>query len=238
MSAGGESFSGPRCLVCGGTEYSFARVLWPELIEEWQLSEAEVDYVDRQQGQKCRSCGSSLRSIALARAVVHALAFDGLLQDLTVDPRYESLRVLEVNPAGDLTAHLRRLPGHRLVSYPDVDLRELPFGEETFDLVVHSDTLEHVPDPLAGLSECRRVLRSAGHCCLTVPTIIGRLTRSREGLRPSYHGDPSQDRPDYRVVSEFGADVWTLAFEAGFTAVRIHAFEFPAGLSLDLEKAG
>lgn len=236
MSRGVDSFSGPRCLVCGGTEYSFVKVLWPQLVEEWQLSNEEVDYVNRQQGEKCVSCQSSLRSIALADAITSALKFDGLLSDLSFDSQYEKIKVLELNLAGELTPHLQRLRGHQLVCYPEADIMDLPFDDDSFDLVVHSDTLEHVSDPLAGLSECRRVVSSGGHCCMTVPIILGRLTRSREALAPSYHGEPDKNRPDYRVFSEFGADVWKLAFEAGFSSVSFHSFEFPAGLSLALKK--
>ena len=50
----------------------------------------------------------------------------------------------------------------------------------TYDLVVHSDTLEHVPDPVRALQECRRVLRPLGACCFTVPIVVGRLTRSHQ----------------------------------------------------------
>ena len=65
--------------------------------------------------------------------------------------------MLEINEAGTLHPILRMLPRHRLVSYPEVDMTRLPFADRSFDLVVHSDTLEHVPDPGA-------VCASAGAC--------------------------------------------------------------------------
>ena len=45
----------------------------------------------------------------------------------------------------------------------------MPQPDETFDLVVHSDTLEHVPDPVRGLAECRRVLKPHGLLILETP---------------------------------------------------------------------
>lgn len=56
-----------QCGVCGGTSFTSRRVLWQGLIDEWQISRTEAAYVDRQQGETCDSCGSNLRSIALAK---------------------------------------------------------------------------------------------------------------------------------------------------------------------------
>jgi len=41
------------------------------------------------------------------------------------------------------------------------------------DLIVHSDTLEHVDDPVAALTECRRIATPSGACCFTIPIIAG-----------------------------------------------------------------
>ena len=42
------------------------------------------------------------------------------------------------------------------------DVRRLPFDDGTFDAVLGAHLLEHLPDPLAGLSEMSRVLRPGG----------------------------------------------------------------------------
>ena len=102
----------------------------------------------------------------------------------------------------------------------------LVFEDASWDLVVHSDTLEHVQHPVRGLSECRRVLKPHGACAFTVPLIVDRLTISREGLPPSYHGSP--DNPaDCLVHSEFGADAWKHVLLAGFSECRISTIEHP-----------
>ena len=41
-------------------------------------------------------------------------------------------------------------------------MAQLSFDASSFDLVVHSYTLEHVDNPVAALSECRRVLLPGG----------------------------------------------------------------------------
>jgi SAM-dependent methyltransferase len=217
-----------RCACCGGTEFESRSVLWPELIKEWGLSRTEAAYIDRQQGTACRGCHSSLRSIALATAVMRYFDGRGTFETWVCSPAAGRLAVLELNGAGNLTSFLRRLPGHVERSYPEVDMLAMPFADGSFDLVVHSDTLEHVPDPVRGLAECRRVLRSGGACCFTVPVIVGRTSRSRAGLPPSFHGAPRANMDDYRVETEYGADAWSHVIKAGFGECRIVAAEYPS----------
>jgi hypothetical protein len=66
----------------------------------------------------------------------------------------------------------------------------------------------------------------------TVPTIVGRLSRSRAGLPASYHGQPGVEDPMMEVHTEFGADVWTYVMRAGFSACEFVAFRFPAGIAV------
>jgi ubiquinone/menaquinone biosynthesis C-methylase UbiE len=139
--------------------------------------------------------------------------------------------VLEINEAGTLSPVLRQLGRHVFASYPQVDIHALPYESGSFDLVVHSDTLEHVAHPVHALRECRRVLRPGGAMCFTVPTIVARLSRDRTGLQPSYHGNPASNAEDYMVQTEFGADAWTLVLQAGFTQVSMHSSDFPACLA-------
>ena len=101
----------------------------------------------------------------------------------------------------------------------------------SYDLVVHSDTLEHVPQPVTALAECYRVLAPGGFCVFTIPMIIDRMTRSREGLPPSYHGDANQHSADFMVQTEYGADAWKYLILAGFQECRVIAAEFPSALA-------
>src|SRR5574340_416278 len=220
-------FLGRACIVCGEREFAAQDVLWPELVTDWELWPIEVDYVNRQQGFHCVSCRNNLRSMALADAILTAYSFPGTLAQFVESKTARTLRVLEINEAGGLTPTLSRLPKHQLVRYPEYDMTNLAFGSSSFDLVVHSDTLEHVPNPVNGLAECRRVITESGRCIFTVPVIAGRLTRSRAGLKNSYHGTSDRERNDYAVQTEFGADMWKYPIEAGFSSIRIHSLEYP-----------
>jgi len=221
-----------QCPCCGGTKFTLYTVLWPELIKSWQLSSEEAEYINRQQGLRCDICHCNLRSMVLAQAILFSFNYTGTMAQFVEERTFQHLSVLEINEAGDLSKYLACLPRRILVSYPEVDMLQIPFEDQTFDLVVHSDTLEHVSDPVAALAECRRVLAPGGICAFTVPIVVGRLTRSRNGLPPSYHGAPGTYLEDYRVYTEYGADAWTHVMRAGFRECRIFSQNYPAAQAL------
>lgn len=220
------------CAVCGKQDFAYSHVLWRDLILDWQLSPQESEYINRQQGFHCTSCGNNLRSMALAAAITSQYSFKGPLAEFVVSVAAKKIRVLEINEAGNLTPILSKLPQHTIASYPETDIHNLPFADGSFELVIHSDTLEHIANPIAGLAECRRVLSPGGRCIYTIPIIVDRLTRARDGLKPSYHGSESENREGLMVRTEFGSDAWTFVLRAGFSAVTMHAIEYPAGIAV------
>lgn len=82
---------------------------------------------------------------------------------------------------------LRRLPAARAVALdPDAPL---PLPDNSFDLVLCAETIEHVRDVQLLLSEARRVLRPGGSIALTTPahsrlTGLGILARGFERRFP------------------------------------------------------
>jgi SAM-dependent methyltransferase len=221
-----------KCPICGDGEFHRRPVLWPQLINEWQLAPDEAEYIDRQQGEYCAGCRSSLRSMALAVALQSVFGTEQPLSRFVANQEAKWFKVLEINEAGQLHQALRQMPGHKLGSYPDVDLHRLPYLDGSFDVVVHSDTLEHVRDPVHALVECHRVLLPGGALCFTVPIIVGRLSRDRAGLPKSYHGDAAHQSEDMLVHTEFGADAWTYLMRAGFTDVRLFSIDYPAAIAI------
>lgn len=220
------------CSICGGNEFRETRVLWPELIAEWQLNRLERDYIDQQQGTACTACGANLRLIALGNALRGVVETGQHLRDAIANGLFHDYRILDCNGAGAVSTELSCLANYCRVDYPEYDMRNLPFNDKSFDIILHSDTLEHVEYPLLALEECRRVLTSSGRLCFTVPIIVGRLSRNRAGLAPSYHGAPSTDADDFRVHTEFGADAWTIAHEAGFPHVTLSQVRYPSAIAI------
>jgi len=94
---------------------------------------------------------------------------------------------------------------------------EIPFEDNSFDLVTSFDVLEHLDDDRAGLSEIRRVLRPAGYVLLTVPAYR---------FLWSVHDEALGHRRRY-VASE----IHSLLNSSGFIAIRRSyaiSFAFPA----------
>lgn len=223
-----------KCQVCGNHEFVCNPVLWPDLIAKWQLSPGEVAYIDRQQGQCCKSCGSNLRSIAIAKAIVDSYGFSGTLEEFVRSEAAANLKVLEINEAGRLSPVLRVLPHHQLAAYPSYDMMKLAFDNNSWDLVLHSDTLEHVEEPVHALTECRRILKKNGRCIFTIPVIVDRISRSRAGLSASYHGFPDVDDKNCLVYTEFGMDFWKYVLKAGFQKFSIHVLDYPAAFAIEV----
>ncbi len=142
----------------------------------------------------------------------------------------EKVNILEINGAGTLSQYLAMFPNYRRIDYPDYDMHNLePLGEK-FDIVIHSDTLEHISNPVHALLQCKDILKSNGLLIYSVPIIVGRMSRDRTGLSKSYHSQ--QLKPDYQVVTEFGADFWRYPMDAGFTNVRIYTIDYPVAIAL------
>jgi SAM-dependent methyltransferase len=218
------------CAICGGTHYTNRKVIWDELAEGWGLSTEERSVVDRQQGTCCVSCGGNLRSIALAEAILVEVGGNGTLRDFVVGRTASALSLLEINEAGTLSPTLRSLPGHVFGAYPDLDMQAMHYANHSFDIVVHSDTLEHVPNPRLALMECARILKPEGALCFTVPVIPGRMSASRADQQPIYHGDPAHPTHDMFVHTDYGADIWHELHQAGFA--RVTLLRFADGLAI------
>jgi hypothetical protein len=97
------------------------------------------------------------------------------------------------------------LPGVPYGSFRDQvrceDLQALTFDDNSFDLILSFDVLEHVPEYKLAIYEMARVLRPGGHLVMTAPTMAAsqsnhvRAIINDEGkleheLPPEYHGNP------------------------------------------------
>jgi SAM-dependent methyltransferase len=146
--------------------------------------------------------------------------------------------VYELTASSPIYRRFRDSPGYQRSAYisdlpfgvelrPRVwnqDLQRLTFADESFDVVISSETMEHVRKPWIGFAEICRVLKPGGVHCFTIPYHSDCLTRSRVDtsgaedvylLPKAYHQDPYCEA-DSLVYTEFGTDLIELLRPLGF----------------------
>jgi len=235
-----------RCVGCG----RFGPILYrrwiipPRLEALWGLSPRLAEALARKESSQCAWCGASLRARRLAHVLLETYpvgtppAPARSVVEWARHPGARALRVAEINLIEGLHAALRGLPGHLASDYGQdpgagglarEDLTRLTYPDAAFDLVLTSETLEHVPDLHLALRELHRVLAPGGRHLFTVPlmpgvpetyarTVVGPDGRLDHRAPPLCH--PGGD-VGYPVLTEFGADLPDLLRRAGFE-VTIH----------------
>lgn len=241
-----------RCFACGAdTTFTFnSWTIGEDLRASWADPSVSHAYT-RRESMFCRSCCGSLRVRRIAEVLVslYGAAECTSLAELVKDPTFRGLDIAEINTigsVGSMHALLKELPrlafsdyqgserlGQMVNGARNEDICQLTYGDKSFDIVLSSDTLEHVPDFRAALAETRRVLRRGGRHIFTVPAIWTRSAteaRARLGedgeiihLMPAlYHGKGSgvyrfiPVGVDLLTFTEFGRDIVSYLGEAGF----------------------
>lgn len=164
----------------------------------------------------------------------------------------EGVALYNTEASGPLHEALKWQPGHRCSEYwgdkaaygetvdgvHNEDLQALSFGDASFDVVLSSDVLEHLPDPYRAHREIFRVLKSGGRHIFTVPysetmprdnvrasLVDGKIVHHAEAL---YHEDPVRLTEGILVWTIFGLEMLVRLDEIGFQAElwRLHEPEF------------
>jgi SAM-dependent methyltransferase len=234
-----------RCIVCGRFRpMLFRRRVIPRRLEElWGLSPRLAEALARKESCDCAHCGAKLRCRRIARVLLSLYPVGNppaparSLAEWVEHAEIQSLRVAEINRIDGLHDQLDRLPqftssDYQPGSWPgDVvdgirseDLTRLTYPDGCFDLVLTSESLEHVPDLDQALNEIRRVLVPGGRHIFTVPLLPQTAaTFPRAVLRPDGTVEDRAPRIahpggdwGYPVFTEFGADLPDLLTRSGF----------------------
>ena len=249
--AGAHRRWGTPCSVCGERTLTVHRpALSAELIGQWELDARWARWFEIREGDHCFFCASSRRTRQLAATLLDEcrrrwqIAANNLAE-LVDHNGFQRLAVAEINSCGDLHHFLKRHPrlayseyGSRDPRVPAEDLQSLSYAAQSFDLVLTSESLEHVSDVRRALREIRRVLRPSGCHIFTVPVVADRpcsrvraqceAGQVRHLCPPSYHGAPGTQHDDYLVFYEFGADFEALVRECGFELAASRDAQNPA----------
>lgn len=190
----------------------------------------------------CVRCGVSNRRRQLAHVLLRAIAPE--LSSLRRLAGRGGLTLYNCETEGGTHSVLAAMPGYVCSEYfgPEhapgalvggrrhEDLTQLSFASGSFDVVLTSDVLEHVPEPYAAHREIHRVLRPGGRHLFTVPYIPAfaddeQRARIRNGavehlLPPIHHVDPLRPQ-GILVFTHFGRAMLARLAEIGF-ATTVH----------------
>ena len=180
----------------------------------------------------CIRCNSIPRNRALIK----------VLRELF--PNYRALSIHESSPSGPASAKLQREcpgyvpthfypglePGEYCNGFRSENLERMTFADESFDLVVTQDVMEHVLNPGPAFAEIARTLKPGGAHIFTVPLYRGRKTLVRaiekygriEYLEEKeFHGNPI-DHNGSLVVTEWGDELIDAIREACGLETEVH----------------
>jgi len=190
------------------------------------LCEKEVTFSSEQKWFRdhllCSSCGSIPRE----RALMHIIKM--------YYPNYRELTIHESSPGNRGTSPKLRneCPNysgshfysdmkigeyHPVQKYQNQNLEKLTFDDESFDLFITQDVMEHIFNPEKAFREIARVLKPGGAHIFTVPIINkgkqsecwaslddnGKIVHHHE---PEYHGNPI-DKKGSLVTMHWGYDL-------------------------------
>jgi SAM-dependent methyltransferase len=181
---------------------------------------------------RCPGCGALIR---------HRLLWLYLSREVRIGDG--PIRLLHLAPEPGIERRLRRLP---MVDYISadidaslaaerVDVVRMPYADASFDLVLCSHLLEHVPDDRTAIAQIYRVLRPGGTAFIVVPIKIDRteefLDRSAETThkdgyrRVGSHGHVRRIGADYvDRLRGGGFDVETADYASSFSDADRHRF--------------
>jgi len=250
---------GPRCPVCGALLITVYRpVLSRSLADQWNLNENWANYLNRREGEICISCGSSVRVRQLAKTLAFWVnkSSQARICETSAGIRalpLENISIAEINSCGSMHKWISNFGN---VSYSEFnpidksirheDILALSYASESFNIVLHSDTLEHVFDIDRALIEIWRILKPGGVSIFSIPIVRdGRPTIARVSLQngellhnklPSYHGGSYQTTRQYLVCYEFGEDFIPRLKNHGFQVTLIEGAGNPMAVTFIAQK--
>ncbi len=163
------------------------------------------DGLGHSESADCPSCGAIARDRFLFLCLQQRV------------PEQAGLTLLETSPrlGREYRAAMRRWFDYRASDYDNrahradlvLDLQDIDLPDDSFDIVLSSHVLEHLPDTDRALDELYRVIKPGGHLILLVPVLQGETAPPTE---PEFHGDATE------VFWRFGPDLTGRLAERGF----------------------
>lgn len=184
----------------------------------------------------CSKCGSTNRQRLMAMALLQCTGLsptDGLSS-------LSSLRIHNTESGGPLHQQLIQSPQYTFSEFfgPEFvggtyhrgirheNLTALSFSDESIDVMLSSDVMEHMPDPYQGHRDIFRVLKHGGRHVFTVPFYPWEVLDDKRARivgetieyygEKLYHGDPVRPDEGILVWTIFGLEMLVRLAEIGF----------------------
>jgi SAM-dependent methyltransferase len=188
---------------------------------------------------RCSHCGAIKRNSDLARVILGTFTNNMTISLSQSQSHLKHLAIYESQASGPLHNVLKDLPHYICSEYFDdipngtrniegilcENLLDLSFPDETFDLVITQDVLEHVESPEKAFLEIERVLKPGGYHIFTIPyhenkpTLRRIIVENEEKIYKYpqvFHGDPLREKGAL-VFTDFGSDMNTMIKNLGFS---------------------
>lgn len=109
---------------------------------------------------------------------------------------------------------------YKAFSFQKIDIQDINFPDETFDIVIANHMLYHIPDLAKALSEVKRVLKTGGKFYSS--------TNGNGGMQPFLHEAFKKFNPDTKAFTQ----QWSFALQNGFEILSEY---FPDVKRIDYE---
>lgn len=151
----------------------------------------------------------------------------------------------DVRLAAGVDPDAASLSGHRAAGMPVVrgTGENLPFANDSFDVVVSVWVLEHLADPLSTFIEVRRVLRPGGHFVFLTPNlrnplmVINRIGKALPALQrrlvPRVYGREETDTFPVRYRANTERDITACARASGLRVHELRVVPDPTYLAVN-----
>jgi SAM-dependent methyltransferase len=193
-----------------------------------------IDIMAANNNMYCIFCKSSSRKRLVAKLLIET-SLSGISSIAEMPRANQTLRVLNTSLNDSFYQVLHNFENFYCSDLlPDIpngteikkrvfcqNLEEMTFEDNSFDIVITEDVLEHVKDHIKAFKEIHRVLKTGGYHIFTVPFIFDRPTLVRVDtdknvflLPPEYHGDYL--RGEILAYRTYGIDIYSMLDDLGF----------------------
>lgn len=194
----------------------------------------------------CKKCNSNSRKRHLSTVILELInkKNNTSYRSLRGISKDSGLRIYNVESNGALHHYLKHIDDYICSEYfgpyetygkekngiLNVDLMNIPFEDNTLDLVISTEVFEHIPDPYKAFQEVYRVLKKGGSHVFTIPYYEDREQDEVRAflddnnnivytMEPQYHGDPIRSDEGILVYTIFAEEMQKKLELIGFKVI-------------------